>query len=628
MRILLTFTAIMAIAAIGRGQTLNVEVGSVTYVYPAAQAGEMLYSNSNAVTILGKTYLLEDISRMYVSTEEVTQNTVSVQYDGNEAHVVVAGNIAQYVEPLIQGAHVSIIQSGDVGENTCGEITYELSGESGNGQFYLAGNYKSRVELHGLDLTNLTGSPLDIQNGKRIELSLKENTNNRFADSPGSGQKGCVVCKGHLELKGKGAMQVYGYAGHAIYAKEYIEMKNCTVNVYSAKKDGINCNQYFLMESGTLNITGVEDDGIQVSYKDDADREADDTGNFTVIDGTVNVAVTAKAAKAVKADGDMLISGGTFSLMTSGSGEWDAEELKTKGAACLSADGDINICGGAFVMNSTGSGGKGINCDSDFTITAGDLTITTAGGIYAYVSGQEYDGYTGNTDRMDSNYKSLPKGIKADGHITVNGGSINVTTQGNGGEGIESKKELRVNGGTVLVNSYDDGLNSASHMYINGGDVTSVASNNDGLDSNGNMYLNGGTVRAFGSSGPETGLDANDEGGYHVYITGGMIIGVGSNSNSVPQSTTDSQCYLTVTGTPQAGDAIVVSDGTATLATFVVPENYKGTSGGTGGRRPGGGGPGGMNGSNGNMLISCSGLESGKSYNVTIGDTPTAASAR
>ncbi len=605
-------------------QTLNVVIDHVTYAVPAAQAGDMVYTDGTSLTILNKTFALSELTQMYVDGSSVEDNTVTVTYNNDEAYVVVAGNIAQYITPAISGAHVSIEQSEEVSETTCGEISYLLSGESSDGSFYMKGDYKSTVELHGLSLTNLSGAPIDIQNGKRIDFSVKSGTVNSLIDCADGSQKGCIVCKGHLEFKGKGSLNVTGNTGHAIYAKEYIEMKNCTINILASVKDGVNCNQYFLMESGTLNIENVGDDGMQVSFKDDTDREAEDTGSITISGGTITATATATAAKAIKADGDINISGGTFVLATSGKGEWDADKLKTKGASCLNADGDINISGGTFTMNSTGSAGKGINCDGSLVIDDCDLTITTSGGIFAYVNGKEYDGYTGNTDNLDSDYKSSPKGIKVDGDITINGGDIKVYTTGHGGEGIESKSVMTINDGTILVNSYDDGLNSASHMYINGGDITSVASNNDGLDSNGNMYLNGGVVRAFGGSGAECGIDANDEEGYHVYITGGTILGCGSNSNSTPQSVTPRQYYVTASGSPKAGNVITIKSGSTELVSFTVPDNYSNSSAGTG-NRPGGGAWGS---SNGNILISCAGLTSGASYTVTVGTTSSTVTAK
>lgn len=82
-------------------------------------------------------------------------------------------------------------------------------------------------------------------------------------------------------------------------------------------------------------------------------------------------------------------------------------------------------------------------------------------------------------------------------------------TTGNGAEGIESKQTLIVDSGTVTVKAYDDAINASSHIYINGGQVTAIATNNDGIDANGSVYVTGGYTMAFGSGSPECGIDAN-----------------------------------------------------------------------------------------------------------------------
>lgn len=584
---------LLTIAAIGMtmsaaAQTLNIVAGSVTYAVPAAQAGDMTYQNGTSLTVMGKTLQTSDITRMYVDNSTVTDNTVNIVYNGTEATVTVAGNIAQYVTPVVEGAHVSITQSDNVGDDTCGEITYSLSGESPDGEFTMTGSYKATVELRGLTLTNLAGAPINIQDGKRIEMSVKKDTENTLADCLSGTQKGCIVCKGHLELKGKGTLNVYGNTAHAIYAKEYVSLKNATVNVLSAVKDGVNCNQYFLMESGTLNISGVADDGVQTAYKEEDEtlREAEDTGSITISGGTLNIAVSGTATKGLKADGNVQIDGGTLSLASSG------------------------------------SGGKGISCDAELIINGGDITVNTTGGMYAYVNGTEYTNYTGNTDRLTSDQKSSAKGMKADGNVTINGGTINVTTKGNGAEGIESKAVLIINDGTVNCYTYDDAINSSSHMYIKGGDITVVATNNDGLDSNGNMYIQGGTIRAFGTTSPECGIDANEEEGYSVIFTGGTLLAVGGG-NSVPSTSESTQPYVSGNMSVTANQEITLKDGDTVLATFTVPENYSASSSGGGphvSAAPGGGGPGGgWGGSGSSILISCENLSSGSGYTITSG---------
>ncbi len=610
-------------------QTLNVVTDNITYAFPAAQTGNMTYQNGESLTIMGKTFSVSDITKMYVDNSKVTDNTVGVSYNGTTATVTVAGNVAQYVAPTVNGAHVSIVQGTEVGDDT-GEITYTLNGSSTDGEFSMEGSYKASIELNGLSLTNTTGAPLNIQDGKRIDLSVKKGTENTLTDATSGDWKGCIVCKGHLELKGNGTLNVYGNTAHAIYSKEYVEMKNCTVNVLSAVKDGINCNQYFLMKSGSLNISGVADDGVQVSYKDDTDREAEDTGALTIQGGTVNIAVTGIATKGLKAEGNLTISDGNITITTSGNGKWDTDDQKTKAASCISADGNIQIDGGTLNLTSTGAGGKGINGDSTLVINNGNITISTTGGMYAYVNGKEYTNYTGNTDNLDSDYKSSPKGMKIDGNVEINGGTINVSTTGNGAEGIESKAELTINDGTIVINAYDDAINSSSHMYIKGGDITVVASNNDGLDSNGNMYISGGTIKAFGTTSPECGIDANEEDGYSVIFTGGTLLAVGGG-NSVPSTSESTQPYVTTSMSVSANSEISIKSGSTTLATFTVPSTYSSSSQGGGPRSmnagggPGGGG--GWGGSSSSILISCPGMTSGSSYTVTSGSSTSTATA-
>ena len=92
-------------------QTLNVQVGNVTYQFPASQAGTMPYESGSTLTVMNKAFALSEISSMYVDETAVTDNAVSVVYNGSSAAITVAGNIAQYLTITHSGAHVSIAQS-------------------------------------------------------------------------------------------------------------------------------------------------------------------------------------------------------------------------------------------------------------------------------------------------------------------------------------------------------------------------------------------------------------------------------------------------------------------------------------------------------------------------------------
>ena len=246
----------------------------------------------------------------------VDDNTVEIIFNGSSVSVNVANNISSYITYQNNGAHVKLIQSSGVNDNV-GEITYNLSGTSTDGEFYLLGSYKTTIELAGLSLTNPSGPVLNIQNGKRVAISAKKGTTNTLTDGSNYSDdlNGCLHCKGHTEFQGKGTLNIVGNYKHAIYSKEYVEIKNLTLNITKAKKDGIHCKEYFLMKSGTVNINGVGDDGIQVELKEDkptaatTDHEDEDTGNFYMEDGVLTI--NNFGNNAIKADGSVTISGGT-----------------------------------------------------------------------------------------------------------------------------------------------------------------------------------------------------------------------------------------------------------------------------------------------------------------------------
>lgn len=590
---------ICALAVCGwmKAQTLNIEVGQVTYLFPAEQAGIMNYTDGSTLTVMDKVFALAEVGEMYVNETSVVDNTVSVVYNGGAATVFVAGNVSKYLIISVSGAHVNIAQSEDVAE----EITYTLSGSSTDGEFYLSGSYKATVELNGLTLTNShpvsSGAAIHIQNSKRIKVKVMDGTTNTLVDCASGSQKGAFYVKGHPEFSGKGTLIVTGNVKHAIKSGEYITVKDVTIKVPSAAGDGINCGQYFLMKSGVLDISGVEDDGIQCDIDDaeagstgeTADHEDEDSGNIYLEGGEITIHTAAKAAKGVKSEGDLIVKGGTITITTTGNGKWDEEDVKTKAAACLGSDAKVVISGGTLTLTSTGAGGKGINCDAAFELSGGEVTIVTKGALYYHNGTTENTNYTGNTDNVNSDYYSSSKGVKADGAITISGGKISVATAGRNAEGIESKTSILISAGEVTVNSYDDGINvggDGSDLIISGGYVYSRAMNNDGIDGNGNVYVKGGLVYAVGANSPEVAIDANSEEQKKLYVQGGTLIAVGGLESGAQIS--GGTCKQTSSFTVDSWYALY--NGSELVAAFKTPTTSSSSSGGGPGGRPGGGG--------------------------------------
>ena len=623
-----TLLATLMLTIAAGAQTLKITTSGNSYSFSAAEMTESspaTFTDGTTLTINGTAIAISDITSASVESGSSSEtggdaNTVSIVYSGSSATVTIASNLTNYVTASVSGAHVTITQSNtDAVDGD--EITYVLSGSTTDGEFALTGSYKCTISLDGLTMTNPSGAAINITNSKRIQLSAKKSTTNTLTDCASGSQKACIYSKGQLQLQGNGTLNVVGNTKHAIKSGDYISVKNLTLNITSAVGDGINCEEYFLMKSGTVTISGVGDDGIQCDLGGDTStgeivatdttdaHDDEDSGNVYLEGGTINVSVTADAAKCIKSEGDMRISGTTIVATTSGGGVWDSDKVKTKAASCLSADGNMTISGGTLTLTSTGAGGKGINVDGNFTATGGTTTVSTSGNAVVASSSGSLSVATSSSqlDSYDSDYKSSPKGVKVDGAITISDAAvISVTTTGAGGEGIESKSYIDITGGQTTIVASDDAINAsynddtkslsnAGDFTISGGYLYANSSGNDGIDANGNCYIKGGVVYAIGSGSPEVAIDANSEERKQLYITGGTIIAVGGLESGA--SISGGTCKYTSSWTASSWYALY--NGSDLALAFKTP-----TSSSSGGNQGGpGGGPGGNQGGGSQQLV-------------------------
>lgn len=415
---------------------------------------------------------------------------VNINWQDNAATVTVSDDIQSLVKVKVNGGDVSVEQDAAVAE----EITYRLSGQCDNGSFVHKGDFKIALSLEGLQLASQTGSAMQIKNGKRIAVVLKEGTDNVLTDKDGGSQKGCMVVKGHCEFQGGGTLTINGRGKHAYKGDEYVELKASLgmMNINSTVKDGIHIDDYFEMKGGVLNIT------------------------------------------------------------TTGGGYWDDEDLETKASSCINTATYAVIHDGKINLLSTGSGGKGIKCDSTFTMNGGTLTARTTGARYIY---ENYDGDPTDVDNIPDSLKNSPKAVKADLGICINGGTMNLYTAQDGGEGLESKDTLTISGGDIHIETYDDCINAAGNIKILGGDLFLNSLDNDGIDTNQSMYISGGNITALGNYLHELGIDVNDKSPYKkLYLTGGTIVCLGGTSQiSHPYTCDDAQPALYYKGKLEAG---------------------------------------------------------------------------
>ena len=352
-------------------------------------------------------------------------------------------------------------------------------------------------------------------------------------------------------------------------------LNGATVKCTTSKDEaeGIHSEGTVLISDGTLTLN-TYDHGIKCD------------GNMDITGGTINFTIPGAASKAIKPDGNLHITGGTISGTVSGGGE-KYNDNSASGAACIKGKGNAVIDGGTLNLKATGAGGKGMNFNGTLTIGDGNITVSTTGAKYGSSSsgGGGWNPWGPGSGDTNSDGTSSPKGIRAEGNITINGGTITVSaTGGEGAEGIESKAIMTIKGGYIDVTSYDDALNSTSHMYFTGGYTYAVATGNDAIDSNGNMYLSGGYVFCCGS---EEGLDANSEGGYKVYIqSGASLMAIGGNMGAIESGASISQTCYSATASANTWYALYSGNNVAFAAYTPTFSNQ----GGGGGWGPGGGG--------------------------------------
>ena len=294
-------------------------------------------------------------------------STIYIAYSGSSVNVT--GDDRGYV--TTNGADVTVNTSVDTDS-----LLLILSGSTSDGSLLICREKKFGIKLNGVSITNLDGPAINNQCGKSLYLEVAGGTTNTLSDGTAYAeqtyqQKGALFSEGQIYLTGTGTLNVTGNCKHAIACDDYIVItENVTLNANSSTGNGIKVN-----------------DGLWIN------------------DGTLDIKVTADAARGIKCDSVVVITGGTTTISTSGNCVYDSDEADYSSAACIKCDYDFSMSGGTLTMTSSGDGGKGINCDTQVLFSGGTLKAVTTG----------------------SNEDAKPKAVKGDTGIIISGGSFTAT---------------------------------------------------------------------------------------------------------------------------------------------------------------------------------------------------------
>ena len=190
-----------------------------------------------------------------------------------------------------------------------------------------------------------------------------------------------------------------------------------TEQSYQQKGTFFSEGQTYFTGSGTLNVTGNTANAIACD-------------DYIVVGGSVNVSASTATGHGIKVNDGFWMDGGTVTVDVTG----DA----CKG---LSNDSITVINGGALTITTSGdcvyddteadySSAACIKSDYRFTMTGGTVTLTSSGDGGKGINCDEDVVFSGGTlvvTTTGSNDDAKPKGVKADTGITVSGGTFSVT---------------------------------------------------------------------------------------------------------------------------------------------------------------------------------------------------------
>jgi hypothetical protein len=376
-----------------------------------------------------------------------------------------------------------------------------------------------------------------------------------------------------------------------------IDGGNISMNLAGAQSKGLSSKKEIVINGGSISIIASGAavlTALTTGYDPSYCTAIKCDGNITVNNGDITIESknTSDGGKGFSADGNIIVNNGKIHISTAGNGATYTNESNTTDsytACCIKSNGNISLTGGTITCSSSGTGGKGISADGTLSIGnqgADDeqliLDVTTSGERFLVSGGTSGGGRPGGNTTGNSSDYANPKAIKSEGNLIIYSGTItvNCTQTDEGGEGIESKATLTIQGGNLTVRTNDDAINAASNITIAGGTIYCSSIGNDAIDSNGTLTVTGGFTIANGTRSPEEGFDCDNN---TFSVKGGVILGTGGATSS-PTTNSCTQRSIVYTGTQ--GSAICLKNSAGEIILLYQMPSFSGS--GQGGGQSGG----------------------------------------
>lgn len=373
------------------------------------------------------------------------------------------------------------------------EGVYLLSGTLTDGQIVVNAGETDKVQLvlAGADITSSTSAAIYALEADKVFVTLAEGTENTLTNGgeyvaiDDNNIDAVIFAKTDLTLNGSGSLAINAQAGHGVVSKDELTITGGTFQLY----------------------TGEGSASVEMTSSDAGQMGGGPWGNGTVASADAAAAATEEdsvSQKGIKGESTYTINGGMFTIDS-------ADD-------CLHAGGAMTLAAGEFTLS---SGDDAVHCDAALTIESGTFTIpycyegieglsiTIEDGVFDVVSnddglnaagGADSSGFGGFGGWQQDNFASA-----SDSFITINGGTFIVVSTG---DCIDSNGSVTINGGTLELTCNGSGntaLDCNGTYTNNGGDVTT----NDGSENNPGQ-MGGGKGGAQSGGGRQSGTSGGD----------------------------------------------------------------------------------------------------------------------
>lgn len=457
----------------------------------------------------------ESVSTINTS-DMFTDRDMEIGYDeATSARITLSGDSASCDSGAVQisGSTVTVTDEG----------TYILSGALDDGMIVVNAEDTDKVQivLEGAQITNSTSAAIYVLQADKVFITTASGTENRLANGgeyvaiDDNNIDAVIFSKSDLTLNGAGTLTISAAAGHGVVSKDDLVFASGTYNV-TAASHGISGKDSVRIANGNYTIVSGKD-GIHAENTEDTSM-----GFLYVAGGTFEITAEGDGMSAsayLKIDGgDFTITTGegsasiTMTTDTMGFAPGDGSQTETTGAEedsdsqkGIKADGSISVADGSFVTDtvddSIHAGGEILIEGGEFQLKSGDDAIHSDDAVAiqngSFTIAYCYEGIEGLSVTIDDgtfDITSVDDGINSAGGADSSGFGGGRPVQDQFSDSSDSV--ITINGGTLVVVSTGDCIDSNSDLTINAGslDLTCNGNGNTALDCDGTYANNGGDV--------------------------------------------------------------------------------------------------------------------------------------